>query len=170
MALAATDTALWDLRSRLHGISLARLLGGAAAPRPAYASGGSLSLSTEALVAEALVRREEGYAGFKFRVGSPDPDVDVERTAALRDALGGFPLMADANQGWDRGTARRAAQALAPSASPGWRSRSMLRTSSAWRPCGPMERFRSPPASRCMDPVGSMRCWRRGRSTFCSRT
>jgi L-alanine-DL-glutamate epimerase-like enolase superfamily enzyme len=40
---------------------------------------------------------------------------DVERVAALRDALGpDFPLMIDANQGWDRATAKRAVAALAP--------------------------------------------------------
>ena len=64
MALAATDTALWDLRSRLPPASPSPgSLGGAAAPRPAYASGGSLSLSAEALVAEASVRSRGGYAG-----------------------------------------------------------------------------------------------------------
>jgi L-alanine-DL-glutamate epimerase-like enolase superfamily enzyme len=115
MALSTIDTAFWDARARVHGMTLAALLGGGADPRPAYASGGSLDLTVEELVAEGKARRAEGYDGFKIRVGGGPLARDVERVAALRDALGpDFALMVDANQGWDRATAKRALAALAP--------------------------------------------------------
>lgn len=116
MALATIDTAFWDARARVHDLSLAGLLGGGASPRPAYASGGSLDLTIPELVAEGEARRAQGYDGFKIRVGGGPLADDVERVAALRDALGsGFPLMIDANQGWDRATAKRAVAAFEPS-------------------------------------------------------
>lgn len=115
MAVATLDTAFWDARARAHGMPLAALLGGGADPRPAYASGGSLDLSISELVAEGKARKEEGYDGFKIRVGGGPLCVDVDRVAALRDALGPrFPLMIDANQGWDRTTAERAVALLEP--------------------------------------------------------
>ena len=42
MAISAVDTALWDLKARLLGIPLIKLLGAARESLPIYGSGGSL--------------------------------------------------------------------------------------------------------------------------------
>jgi len=115
MALAAIDTALWDLHARLVGLPLYSLLGTRAESWPAYASGGSLDLDVEALIAEALQAQRSGYSGYKCRVGSADLASDVDRIGAVRDAVGaGYPIMVDANQAWTRIAAARACRALAP--------------------------------------------------------
>src|ERR671930_2088969 len=49
MAIAAVDTALWDLKARLLGLPLHRLLGAVRDEVPVYGSGGFVSLADEAL-------------------------------------------------------------------------------------------------------------------------
>lgn len=113
MALSTVDTALWDLSASVAGLPLHSLLGASAQPWPAYASGGSLGLTIEELVAEALESQQAGYQAFKCRVGSADLATDMERIGAVRDALGrNHGLMVDANQAWNRVQAVRACRAL----------------------------------------------------------
>jgi L-alanine-DL-glutamate epimerase-like enolase superfamily enzyme len=49
MAVAAVDTALWDLKARLLEVPLVALLGAVRETVPVYASGGFTSLSLAAL-------------------------------------------------------------------------------------------------------------------------
>src|ERR671938_1643323 len=49
MAIAAVDSALWDLKARLLGLPLVTLLGAARAAVPVYGSGGFTSYSDERL-------------------------------------------------------------------------------------------------------------------------
>ncbi len=113
MALSAIDTALWDLHARTLKVPLHELFGTGEDAWPVYASGGSLELSVDELVAEGREIQSRGYAGYKLRVGGPDLATDIERVEAVRDALGfGYPLMVDANQGWSRVTALAACRAL----------------------------------------------------------
>src|SRR3712207_2218308 len=51
-ALSAVDIALWDLKSKIFGLPLFRLLGGNARRVPVYASGGWTCFSDDELVAE----------------------------------------------------------------------------------------------------------------------
>jgi muconate cycloisomerase len=45
---------------------------------------------------------EKGYKSIMIKIGGADVDLDIERTHAIRDAVGaGYPLVVDANQGWD---------------------------------------------------------------------
>ncbi|MDQ0471840.1 mandelate racemase/muconate lactonizing enzyme family protein [Labrys wisconsinensis] len=99
IAMAAIDTALWDLRCRRAGLPLHRLAGGAQASVPLYTTeGGWLHLPTEALVEDALRAKAEGFGGAKLKVGRPVHE-DVARIAAVRDAVGpGFEIFTDANQ------------------------------------------------------------------------
>src|SRR5438552_12420947 len=49
MSIAAVDTALWDLKARLLGLPLCRLLGMARSEVPVYGSGGFCSMSDDQL-------------------------------------------------------------------------------------------------------------------------
>ncbi len=116
IALAAIDTALWDLRCRKAGLPLWRMAGGARQAAPCYTTeGGWLHIPPEALVEDALAAREKGFTGSKIKIGKPTAAEDVSRIAAMRDAMGpGYEIMTDANQGFARDTARRRAEALRP--------------------------------------------------------
>jgi L-alanine-DL-glutamate epimerase-like enolase superfamily enzyme len=109
MAASALDIALWDVRARRRGVSMSRYLGAPPTARRMYGSGGSLALTEDELVEEATSFLEKGYTGYKFRVGSPDLDIDFERVHLVRKHVGPhFTLAVDANQAWSRGTAAAA--------------------------------------------------------------
>jgi L-alanine-DL-glutamate epimerase-like enolase superfamily enzyme len=116
LALAAIDTALWDLKCRRAGLSLAQAAGGAQQRIPIYTTeGGWLHLSTAELVDEGLQAREKGFRGAKMKVGKPHVAEDVARLSALRGALGSeFEIMIDANQAFTISEARRRAAAFGP--------------------------------------------------------
>ncbi|MFN2519638.1 MAG: mandelate racemase/muconate lactonizing enzyme family protein [Candidatus Limnocylindria bacterium] len=113
-AVAAFDIALHDRLAKFAGLPLARLLGSHRDRVRCYdTAGGFLSTPAATLVANAERSRARGIAGVKVKVGG-EPLSDLARVAAVRDALGeGVPLMVDANQQWDRATARRMGRRLA---------------------------------------------------------
>jgi len=114
IALAGVDLALWDLTLREQGLSLADALGRRHESQPAYGSGVNLHYSLDELVAQAERWRAAGYRGAKIKVGRPDLVEDIDRVAAVREAIGdGMRLMVDANQRWDLPTAVRAVGELA---------------------------------------------------------
>lgn len=102
IALAAIDTALWDLRSRRTGIPLHRLAGGAKdSIQLYYTEGGWLHLDQAALVEEALQAKERGFGGTKVKVGRPHVAEDMRRLTAVREQVGdSWEIMTDANQGF----------------------------------------------------------------------
>ncbi|HEX6010703.1 MAG TPA: mandelate racemase/muconate lactonizing enzyme family protein, partial [Geminicoccaceae bacterium] len=114
LALAAIDTALWDLRCRRAGLPLHVMAGGAQEKVPVYTTeGGWLQLTAEELVEEALQAKERGFRGVKVKVGKPTVAEDAVRVAAVREALGPeLELMVDANQGLTLDQALRRARAL----------------------------------------------------------
>jgi len=116
LALAAIDTALWDLRCRKAGMPLWRMAGGARRAVPVYSTeGGWLQLSTEEIVEDALARKAEGFGGSKIKVGRPTAAEDVERLSAVRDAVGPeFEIMTDANQAFTVDEAIRRARLYEP--------------------------------------------------------
>ena len=113
MALAALDTACWDLAAQAAGLPLWRFLGAADNRVPAYASSGLwLDRSIDELVAEARGFVAAGHRAVKMRLGRT-ADEDLARARALRAALGpDVKLLADVNQGWDETTAIRTGHAL----------------------------------------------------------
>ncbi len=115
MALAALDTACWDLAAQRAGLPLVRLLGGARERVPAYASSGLwLDDSLDELLAEARRFVAAGHRAMKMRLGRPGPE-DVERARRVREAIGAdVALLADVNQGWDEPTAVRMGRLLEP--------------------------------------------------------
>ena len=112
LALAAVDTALWDLRGRRTGLPLHLLAGGAQARVPLYTTeGGWLHLSPVDLVEEAQAARAAGFRGVKIKVGKPDAAEDVARLGAVREAVGpSFQIMIDANQAFTVAEAVRRAR------------------------------------------------------------
>ena len=116
LALAAIDTALWDLRGRRLGVPLWKLAGGAQARVPVYSTeGGWLQLDTDTLVRESVLAKEAGFRGVKIKVGKPHVCEDVARLRAVREAVGeGFEIMTDANQGFDVAEAIRRARHFEP--------------------------------------------------------
>lgn len=114
LALAAIDTALWDLRARNASLPLWKVAGGAKSRVPVYTTeGGWLHLSEGALVEDALKAKEEGFFGVKMKIGKPHVSEDVARVGALRRAVGDeFDLMVDCNQAFTAGDAIRRADAL----------------------------------------------------------
>ena len=116
IALAAIDTALWDLRCRKAGLPLWRMAGGARPSAPCYTTeGGWLHIEPGALAEDALAAQEKGFTGSKVKIGKPSAAEDVARIAAVREAVGAsYEIMTDANQGFARDTARRRAEALRP--------------------------------------------------------
>jgi len=113
LALAAIDTALWDLKCRRIGLPLWKAAGGAQPRVPVYTTeGGWLHHSAQQLVDEALAAKSQGFKGAKVKVGRPTIAEDVSRLAAVREAVGaGFELMVDANQAFTVAEARRRAHA-----------------------------------------------------------
>jgi L-alanine-DL-glutamate epimerase-like enolase superfamily enzyme len=99
LALAAIDTALWDLRCQKAGSPLHIFAGGAKSRVPLYTTeGGWLHLDQSALIDDALKAKELGFGGCKLKVGRPIAE-DVARLSSVRAAVGpSFEIFTDANQ------------------------------------------------------------------------
>ncbi|WP_137925546.1 mandelate racemase/muconate lactonizing enzyme family protein [Cupriavidus sp. 2SB] len=108
-AIGAFDVALWDLKAKRAGLSLAKLLGSHRDSVRCYnTSGGFLHTPLDQLLVNAAASVERGIGGIKLKVGQPDGKIDIQRVSAVREKLGdAVPLMVDANQQWDRPTAQR---------------------------------------------------------------
>ncbi|MEY4906600.1 MAG: hypothetical protein RL260_318 [Pseudomonadota bacterium] len=115
-AIGAFDVALWDLKARRAGLSLAKLLGAHRESVRCYnTSGGFLHTPLDQLLVNASASIERGIGGIKLKVGQPDCALDVQRVSAVRRHLGdGVALMVDANQQWDRPTAQRMCRLFEP--------------------------------------------------------
>ena len=108
-AIGAFDVALWDLKAKRAGLSLAKLLGTHRDSVRCYnTSGGFLHTPIDQLKVNAAASIERGIGGIKLKVGQPDGALDIQRVEAVRKHLGdAVPIMVDANQQWDRPTAQR---------------------------------------------------------------
>lgn len=106
MVKAAIDMACYDILGKLLGAPVHKILGGKKYDtiRCFWSIGGS---TPEDSVAEVLSIKEQGFWGCMIKIGT-DYKNDIARTLAVREAVGpDFPLIADANQGWDYDTALR---------------------------------------------------------------
>jgi L-alanine-DL-glutamate epimerase-like enolase superfamily enzyme len=107
MAISAVDIALWDLRARLLGLSLADSLGRFHETIAAYGSGGFTSYSDAELAEQLRGWVERGARAVKIKVGR-EPERDLDRLAVARKAIGEkVKLMVDANGAFDRRAAAR---------------------------------------------------------------
>jgi L-alanine-DL-glutamate epimerase-like enolase superfamily enzyme len=120
-ALAAVDIALWDLKGKLLGQPVYKLLGGAwRTALPFYASiGGNGERSVDEVLRVVEARLKDQPAAIKIRFDNdrtkPDLDLagDIAKARAVRRLVGdGFPLAFDANNGYSVGGAIRVGRAL----------------------------------------------------------
>jgi L-alanine-DL-glutamate epimerase-like enolase superfamily enzyme len=110
MAISAVDAALWDLKARLLGIPMVKLLGQVREKVPVYGSGGFTSYSIEQLKRQLTGWVEQGIPRVKMKIGR-DAAADLERVRAVRDAIGpDVELFVDANGAYSRKRALRQAQ------------------------------------------------------------
>lgn len=116
LALAAADTALWDLRALGAERPLWQIAGGFRQAVPLYdTEGGWLHLDEDELVSEARASIAKGWTGIKLKVGKPTASEDAARIAAVRAAVGdGVEIMVDANQSMTAPEAIRRAAAFEP--------------------------------------------------------
>jgi L-alanine-DL-glutamate epimerase-like enolase superfamily enzyme len=109
-AIAAVDIALWDLKAKLVDVCLADLLGRAHEAVAVYGSGGLTSYSEPELCEQLSGWVAAGIGSVKMKVGR-DPDADVGRARAVREAIGAQPeLYVDANGAYSRQQALDLAQ------------------------------------------------------------
>ena len=102
MAIAAVDSALWDLKAKLLDLPLVSLLGAAQPSVEIYGSGGFTSYSIEQLQKQLGGWVEQGIKAVKMKIGR-DPDQDVARVKAAREAIGpDAALYVDANGAYSR--------------------------------------------------------------------
>lgn len=89
-ALAAVDIALWDLRGKAEGRSVAELLGGAKRQCSAYATFGYAYFDTDELAHFARKFQAMGFSALKMVVGDDGHDwkEDARRVRAVRAAIG----------------------------------------------------------------------------------
>jgi len=98
-AAAAVEEAVLDAWARGAGLSMAKLLGGPY--RRSIETDVTIGImKPEEQAARAVKYVEEGFRILKLKLGT-DPEEDVERVRAVRDAVGeGIRIRVDANQGW----------------------------------------------------------------------
>jgi o-succinylbenzoate synthase len=96
MAVAALETAFWDLQAKAAGLPLWTLLGGVARPIGVGASIG-IQGSVAATVEQAERHAALGYKRLKFKI---KPGWDVAPLRAVREALPGMALSVDANSAY----------------------------------------------------------------------
>ncbi|MHB8813735.1 MAG: enolase C-terminal domain-like protein [Steroidobacteraceae bacterium] len=113
MAISAVDTALWDLKARLLEVPVAVLFGAVRDAVPIYGSGGFTSYTIAGLQKQLGGWAEAGISRVKMKVGR-DPDADIERVRAAREAIGPrTELFVDANGAYGRKQALAMADAFA---------------------------------------------------------
>ncbi len=94
------EPAFWDIKGKLAGQPVCRLLGGQPGTVRLYASTGQIK-TVEERIAEAEERYAEGFRAIKLRVHAHDEKDDIRNVVETARALGDrMKLGVDANQGW----------------------------------------------------------------------
>jgi mandelate racemase len=113
MAMSLVDVAAWDALARAADQPLARLLGAAPRPVPAYNSNGLGLMPAVALADEAERLLEGGFKAVKLRLGHATLDEDIAALHAVRTRIPGHvAVMADYNQALSLDEAMRRGRAL----------------------------------------------------------
>jgi L-alanine-DL-glutamate epimerase-like enolase superfamily enzyme len=113
MAIAAVDNALWDLKGRLLGVSVADLLGRTHKDVALYGSGGFTSYDDATLARQLRGWAMDGFGAVKMKVGR-DRKADPARVRVAREAVGDrVDIFVDANGAHSRKSALAFAEAVA---------------------------------------------------------
>jgi L-alanine-DL-glutamate epimerase-like enolase superfamily enzyme len=99
-ALSGVDIALWDIKGKLLGLPIYKILGSCRDKVPAYASVGFYAegKDNEELISEVLGFVRRGFSAVKMKIGRLRLEDDVERVRAVREAVGDkIKLLVDAN-------------------------------------------------------------------------
>jgi len=96
--VAAYDMALYDILGKVAGLPVFRLLGG---DKNTFETDVTTGIDTpENMVKNAKAHIAAGFKTLKVKIGQ-DPDKDVARLQAIRDAIGyDYSIRIDANQGY----------------------------------------------------------------------
>jgi len=118
-AISAVDIALWDLKARLLGVRLARLLGAVHETVPVYGSGGFTTYDEGRLASQLGGWVDgQGIPRVKIKIGESwgqEVGRDLARIAQAREVIGDdAELYVDANGGYTRKQAIRVAHRMAP--------------------------------------------------------
>lgn len=99
-AKSAVDIALWDIMGKSTGLPVYSLLGGKF--RDKIETAEVIGFDKPALMAEAALNlKRQGFRTIKMKIGSGNVRLDVERVAAVRDAIGpDVDLRVDANSSY----------------------------------------------------------------------
>lgn len=109
-ALSAIDIAVWDLKAKLLGKPLCKVLGQMRDGAPVYGSGGFTTYSDKQLTDQLGGWASQGIPRVKMKVGS-DPGDDLRRVKVARAAIGDRnELFVDANGAYSRKQALRFAE------------------------------------------------------------
>jgi L-alanine-DL-glutamate epimerase-like enolase superfamily enzyme len=120
MAIAAVDLALWDLKARVLGLPLCKLLGMARELVPVYGSGGFTAYPAQRLSEQLSAWVDQGIPRVKMKVGS-EPDKDPARVLLAREVIGPrAELFVDANGAYTRKQALRLAERFRDQAQVSW--------------------------------------------------
>ncbi|HWE56195.1 MAG TPA: enolase C-terminal domain-like protein [Acidimicrobiales bacterium] len=115
-AISAVDVALWDLRARQLGLSLADLLGRARDDVPVYGSGGFTSYDDEQTEKQLSTWVDDwGIPRVKIKIGESwgtRPERDLARVGLARRIIGDADLFVDANGGYQMKQAHRLGQVM----------------------------------------------------------
>ena len=102
--IGTLDAALWDLKAKIAGEPLWRLLGARDRFVPGYASGLEIALDDTQLAAFYSTMADRGFTSGKLK-GGRDVDTDIRRLGIMGDALARNTarpaLMLDANESWN---------------------------------------------------------------------
>ncbi|MES2563735.1 MAG: enolase C-terminal domain-like protein [Pseudomonadota bacterium] len=89
-AIGGIDIALWDIKGKAARMPVYKLLGGQARPVFTYSTGGYYprDATIASAAAEMVEFVEKGYRAVKLKSGGFSVDEEIERVAAVREAIG----------------------------------------------------------------------------------
>jgi muconate cycloisomerase len=110
---AAIEIALFDALGKIYKLPLCRLLGGPYRSEIELVGGLGMDLGPEAIALRARQLKQEGFRGFKIKIGQKDHQQDIERVRAVREAVGDdASIRVDGNAAYSFVDARNVLNAL----------------------------------------------------------
>jgi D-arabinonate dehydratase len=114
-ALGYIDIALWDLKGKILGQSVHKLLGAHRDSVAAYGTSVNLNADEEELVEIYSGFVNDGFKMVKMKVGLQDFNEDIDRVKLVRETIGpDVDLAIDVNSGWSLQAAKQMAEKLEP--------------------------------------------------------